>query len=217
MTHTRTTTTTGEAVAIMAICFGLSIAASLNAVASGFPVSGTEFTDAAMLWLLVMELLLGGIAALVLHRRGFAVPTLMPTPTLIGCAWGFALFCVGSVAAGSLMAAFASGQAPQPIDQMTRTANLSLPVIVMVSIVNGAFEEIFLLGFLMRGLRGYGLSVALGVMLLVRILYHLYQGPIGTMGVLGVGFVFGAYFIRFGKLWPPVFAHVLFDLLALTR
>ncbi|CAN5235336.1 CPBP family intramembrane metalloprotease [soil metagenome] len=216
MTHTRTTTTAIEAAAIIAICFGLSIAGSLNAVAAGFPVSGGEFTNGAMLSLLAMEVLLSAVALYVLHRRGFAIWTLVPIPTWIGCAWGLVLFVAASLIGWLLMSLFATSLAPQPIERMVQAAHLSLPVVIAVSVVNGAFEEVFLLGFLMRGLRGYGLSVALGMMLLVRILYHLYQGPVGTVGVFGVGFAFGAFFIRTGKLWPPVFAHVMFDVIGLS-
>jgi membrane protease YdiL (CAAX protease family) len=102
---------------------------------------------------------------------------------------------------------------------MLMQSHLSLSVVALVSLVNGTFEEVFLLGFLMRGLRGYGLSIAFGVPSLVRILCHVYQGPLGTISVLAVGLVFGAYYVRTTKLWPAVFAHILLDFvpLALVR
>jgi membrane protease YdiL (CAAX protease family) len=49
-------------------------------------------------------------------------------------------------------------------------------------------------------------------MLLVRVLYHLYQGPVGAVWVLAIGLVFGLYFMRTNQLWPPVFAHILWDI-----
>ena len=95
---------------------------------------------------------------------------------------------------------------------MTREATLTLPANVLMAMVNGTYEEVFLLGFLVRGLRGWGLSSALGTMLLVRVMYHLYQGPIGALWVFGIGLTFGIYYVRSGNLWPPVFAHVLWDI-----
>jgi membrane protease YdiL (CAAX protease family) len=91
-----------------------------------------------------------------------------------------------------------------------------MPTLVAVSIVNGAFEEVFLLGFLLRGLRAYGLSVAIGSSLLIRMLYHVYQGPIGVLSVLGFGVVLSLYYIRGGSLFSVVFAHVLADIIPFT-
>ena len=82
-----------------------------------------------------------------------------------------------------------------------------------MALVNGAFEEVFLLGFLARALRGFGLAIALGVPTLVRVSYHLYQGPLGALWVFAVGLVFALYYARTVQLWPPVFAHVLWDII----
>jgi membrane protease YdiL (CAAX protease family) len=101
----------------------------------------------------------------------------------------------------------------QPVDAMVQNATVSLAVIVPTAIVNGAYEEVFLLGFLARGLRGHGASVALGVSLLVRILYHTYQGPLGVVSMLVFGGVLGAFYLRTGGLFPVVFAHILADII----
>ncbi len=107
-------------------------------------------------------------------------------------------------------------QPEQPIDRIMVDTKLSMSVIVAFALVNGAFEEIFLLGVLVRGLRGFGLSVAMGLPLLVRVMYHLYQGPIGAIMILFFGWVFTVYYVRYGKLWPVVFAHILGDIVPFT-
>jgi membrane protease YdiL (CAAX protease family) len=193
------------------ICFGLSIVASLQAVASGFRATGA-FTDASLLWLIASEVVLACAALAFLHVRGFAVASLVPTPTLRGGIAGVALFFAAWLIGSLLVAPFAAGQPEQPIDRMMNEAALSMPVIVAMALVNGAFEEVFLLGFLARALRGFGLAIALGVPTLVRVSYHLYQGPLGAVWVFGVGMVFAVYYARTVQLWPPVFAHVLWDI-----
>lgn len=207
---TRTTTTPFEAAAIVAICFGLMIWQSLQAVAAGFP-SG-PFTDAGSYWLVATEVVFGVIALLVLHARGFAVGSLYPTPTLRGALAGAALYVVATLVAMASEAPFASAAAPQPIDSMVSDARLSMSAIITLAVVNGTFEEVFLLGFLTRGLRSFGLGMALGVALLVRVLYHLYQGPLGALSVLAFGLVLSLYYVRSLALWPPVFAHILADI-----
>jgi membrane protease YdiL (CAAX protease family) len=58
----------------------------------------------------------------------------------------------------------------------------------------------------------FGASIAIGVPVLVRALCHLYQGPLGTMSVIGAGVVLGAYYWRKRQLWPVVFAHIFADI-----
>jgi len=205
----RTTTTPGEAAVIMGICFGFPIVSSLDAVASGFP--SHPFSNSGLIWVVGLEVVLAFAAVVVLWLRGFAVSTLMPAPTLKGSAQGIGIFFAAWIVALILVLPF-SDQPEQPYVHMIEDARVTVPVVVLMAMVNGAFEEVFLLGFLVRGLRGFGLSMPLGVMLLVRVLYHLYQGPVGMVWVLGIGLVFGLYFIRTNLLWPPVFAHVLWDI-----
>ena len=93
---------------------------------------------------------------------------------------------------------------------------LSLPYTVALAIVNGAFEEVFLLGALVRGLRGHGLSIAIGVPLLVRALCHLYQGPAGVVWVTLVGATFTLAYVIHGRLWPPVLGDMLWDIVPIV-
>jgi len=209
--RTRSTTTPLEAAVVVTICFGLSIVASLQAMASGFRATGA-FTDASLLWLIASELVLAAAALAFLRLRGFAIASLLPTPTLRGGIAGVALFFGAWLIGSLLVAPFAAGQPEQPIDKMVAEASLSMPIIIAMALVNGAFEEIFLLGFLARALRGFGLAIALGVPTLVRVSYHLYQGPLGALWVFAVGLVFALYYARTVQLWPPVFAHVLWDI-----
>lgn len=95
---------------------------------------------------------------------------------------------------------------------MVAEATLTLPLIVAFAIINGTFEEVFLLGVLTRGLRRHGLSLAIGLPLLVRVSYHLYQGPVGAVWILTFGLLFALLYVRTGSLWPPVFAHILWDI-----
>jgi membrane protease YdiL (CAAX protease family) len=54
--------------------------------------------------------------------------------------------------------------------------------------------------------------VAVGVSLLVRVLYHLYQGPLGAVYVGAFGLVLSLYYVASGKLFPVVLAHALWDI-----
>ncbi|NKI70834.1 CPBP family intramembrane metalloprotease [Collimonas pratensis] len=207
----RTTTSPLEAFSIAMICFGLAIYSSIQAVSAGF--NSGAFTDANLYSIIVMELILGAIAFLVLYIRGFAISTLYPAPSLVGVAVGIATYVATLVAVWVLTAPFVSSQGAQPIDSMVSHASVSLSTVVLVALINGAYEEIFLLGFLLCGLRGYGLSIAMGVSLLVRVLYHLYQGPLGAISILAFGLVLSLNYVRTGSLFSAVFAHILADII----
>lgn len=208
---TRTTSTPLEAAVVVAICFGLSIYASLQAMLGGFQEVGS-FSDRNMIWLIGTELVLATLALVYLDRRGFAVATLLPRPSVRGGLVGIGLFLLAWAVGWLVVTPFEMGRAEEPIDKMMAEATLTLPVIVLAALVNGLFEEMFLLGFLARALRGFGLAVALGVPTLVRLSYHLYQGPLGALWVVAVGLVFTVYYARSVQLWPPVFAHMLWDI-----
>jgi membrane protease YdiL (CAAX protease family) len=160
-----------------------------------------------------LEVVVAAVALLVLHARGFGIGSLYPQPTLRDSLLGAVLYLAATTAAMLSAAPFAGmTAAEQPIDAMVNEARLSAAAVVSVAIVNGTFEEVFLLGFLVRGLRGFGLGTALAVSVLVRVLYHLYQGPLGALSVLVFGLVLCVYFVGTDKLWPPVFAHIVADI-----
>jgi len=84
--------------------------------------------------------------------------------------------------------------------------------VLAMSVVNGLYEEVFLLGYLQSALERFGLAFAVGASLLVRVAYHTYQGPAGAVSVLAFGLILSAYFARRRSLWPVVSAHMFADI-----
>lgn len=206
MTALRIGTTPLEALSIVAICFGWPITVSLMSMFSGFQ-NGT-FTDDYLWGTVFFELVCGGVAFTVLRVRNYDLKSLYPRPSLGGIAMAAALYFV-CVMVGWILAAPFVTSAAQPIEKMMSSASISIPVLVIMALVNATYEEIFLLGFLARGLRKYGTSIAIGVPLLVRVLYHLYQGPLGAIYILVFGLVLSFYYLRTGAIFPVVFADIL--------
>lgn len=202
------TITIVDAAVVSAVCFGLSIVVSLQAVLAGFPAA--RFSEAGNTWMICEEIAWSAIALIYLFIRGFDISSLYPSPSVRGSLAGLGLF-VGAWLAGALVIGpFVNIEKPQMIE--FSYAGISLLSTVVFAMVNGAFEEVFLLGVLVRGLKGFGLSLAIGLPLLVRILYHLYQGPLGVVWVLVFGLMFSLFYVRRQQLWPPVLAHILWDI-----
>jgi len=160
--------------------------------------------------MILIEVILAAAALLYLHVRNFDIHSLYPRPSLRGTFLGLGIFVLAWIASAIATAPFASPE--HPLTAEFSFTGVSLASAVLFAMVNGTFEEIFLLGVLVRGLRGYGLSAAIGIPLLVRVLYHLYQGPLGAVSVLAVGITFTLFYLRGKQLWSPVLAHILLDI-----
>jgi uncharacterized protein len=199
-----------DAIVVTVICFGWFIVASIGAVASGFPTDQVD--DPAFGRLIVFELIFGATAIGYLYYRGHDLAPLVPRPTAMGCLAGLGLYAGVTLAAWPFEMLFHTGSGiAQPIEEMVAQATISLPTLIGFSIVNGIYEETFLIGYLLRALDPLGAPLAIGATVLIRVLYHLYQGPTGTVSILVVGTIFSVFFWRTRKLWPVVFAHIFAD------
>ena len=99
----------------------------------------------------------------------------------------------------------------------TTDRHLSMQLVFLASTVNGIFEEVFVAGYIITALRDVrGLWVAINVSTVVRVLYHLYQGPLGLVTVVPIGLLYGFVYARSRQLWPLIVAHVLIDIIALS-
>ena len=94
---------------------------------------------------------------------------------------------------------------------------MSRPLAVAASVVNGAYEELFLVGFIFKALERYDLKFIIGVSVLLRIIAHVYQGPIGALGIFSMGVLFAFVYARYRQIWPLIVAHVGADMPALVR
>ncbi len=90
-----------------------------------------------------------------------------------------------------------------------------LAAVVTVSVTNGLFEELFVTGYLMTGiLKNHPAWTAVAASVILRTIYHIYQGAIGAASACIVGILFSFYFLKQRKLWPLIVAHALLDIYA---
>jgi membrane protease YdiL (CAAX protease family) len=139
-------------------------------------------------------------------------------PTWKGAAEGLALaivtYAVYVITYLAVYPFFPAALQPRPNDLIA--PDLIFGLVVAVSIVNPLFEEFFVSGYLITTLKQWkDPSFAINVSVTLRWLYHLYQGPLGTVAILPLGFVFAQWYNRTGRLWPLVVAHALFDFVGL--
>ncbi|MFC0582092.1 CPBP family intramembrane glutamic endopeptidase [Micrococcoides hystricis] len=124
---------------------------------------------------------------------------------------------------------------------LSRALNLSPPVeyaagtlyphevlvLILRAFENGILEELIVIAYLFLRAKDLGLIPALPTKLtalttptiwvliatsLIRASYHLYQGIGAGIGNFLMGLLFGAYFLRRGRVAPLIIAHIIIDL-----
>lgn len=205
-TPQRTTSTPAEALGISIVYFGWAIARSIQATDAGHSTSG--FSDEQLIELIETELIFGSAAILILWARGYAVATLLPKPSAAGVWSAVVLYIVAMFLTWAVAAPFGSARF---VEEMMMNTEASPLTVIALGLVNGSYEEIFLLGFFIRGLRGYSLPIVFGASLVLRALIHSYQGPSGVFSVVVFGAMLTAYYVSTGRLFPAVLAHAIAD------
>lgn len=92
----------------------------------------------------------------------------------------------------------------------------TIPMLVLLALRAGILEEVIAVGYLTTRLRDLAVP-AWGILLIqsgLRATYHLYQGFGPFVGNFVMGLVFGAYFLKKGRLAPLIAAHTLIDIVA---
>jgi membrane protease YdiL (CAAX protease family) len=204
----------GEVALIVAIFAGWFIVASVRAVVAGFPVP--HLSDQEALSIVLIECVASPVALAVLYFRGWRLKDGAVRITWFYSFVGLLLFGIAYFAEDFLYEVLSPDIGGGDFLVAFRQSITLSPVVALVtSVVNGVFEEFFLCRYLVEAFSRFGLPMALGVSALVRVAYHLYQGPLGALLVLGFGILVTVFYWRYRQVWPVMFAHILTDLLAL--
>ncbi|HET9864749.1 MAG TPA: CPBP family intramembrane glutamic endopeptidase [Steroidobacteraceae bacterium] len=214
---------------LVVVCgaFGMPIIRSILSLgpgSAGGPGAGRAmvFDDAALIGLVVFEVVQAAFLLWFLHLRGWTLEKvgLRITWKSTGMGWllmvGTYLVAMGAVFVAGLIVPtqIHAGQALYPVPD----PNVSMQLVFLASTVNGIFEELFVAGYVVTALREVrGAWTAINVSTVLRLLYHLYQGPIGIAIIVPMGVLYGFTYARTRALWPLIFAHVLIDIIGLSQ
>ena len=159
-----------------------------------------------------------------LHVRGWTLEGIGFRPELAGTIIGvglaaavFIAYCLAWELADSVFVEATGNQLTDWFGTFIVLApDLGLSTVILVSIVNPFFEETFVCGYLISFLkRKTSISTAINVGVIIRVLYHTYQGPAGILYMIVVGLAFGHWYVRTGRLWPLFVAHACLDVFGL--
>lgn len=210
-----------EFLVVVTWAFGLPIFASIMSLGVPGDSAVPVFTNAELLGTIIFEVIQLGFLTWFLRIRGWTLEKFGLSFSWRGTAAGVVLLAltyaliIGAQHLAQIMFDYdleaAAARAPK-VDP-----DLSMQLVFLVSVVHGIFEELFVAGYIITSLTARrGMWTAINVSVVVRLLYHLYQGPIGIMTAVPMGLLYGYVYSRTRQLWPLVVAHVLVDLIGLS-
>lgn len=89
--------------------------------------------------------------------------------------------------------------------------------VLLVSLVNPVYEEVFLCGYVVAALRErVGVTAAINASAGLRVFCHFYQGALGVLGIVPMALLFAYWYARTARLWPLIVAHAILDLAGLA-
>ena len=193
--------------------FILGSVLSMGSQSTGEP----RITNAHLQSLLIFEVIMYVVLILFLSLRNWRPSDIGLVPSLKDSLTGLGLALAGYlvyVVAWLIVSQFEPALQTRA-DTLVKS-DLSLGMVVAVSIINPIYEEVFVSGYIITALKSRGMWLAINISVAVRLAYHLYQGAYSLINIIPLGLFFGYWYARTGRLWPLIVAHGLFDFLALA-
>jgi len=205
-----------EFILVVLTAFGYFIFGSLLSIF--YPYPAAPVSEASLQSLLIYESVVMLILWKFLSLRGWKLQQLWLVPSVKDTLIGFGLAFVAYIAyliVWSISTRFVPGLNEQAGSLVA--PNLRLGTVLIVSVLNPLFEEIFVCGYVIAALfKSRNVSFAVNVSVGIRLAYHLYQGGVGVVSIIPLGFIFAYWYARTGRLWPVIVAHGIFDFLGLV-
>jgi uncharacterized protein len=210
-----------EFLIVITWAFGQAIFASILSIGDAEILNSQEyFNDAGLISLMLFEALQMLFLGWFLKVRGWTLEKLGLQITWRGTVMGLVL--LGILIGNDLLITWLVELLPADMRAAITlyprpAAELNMSLVFLASVVNGVFEEVFVAGYVIAVLTPVrGMWTAINVSTGIRLLYHLYLGPVAFLVVVPTGLLFGYVFARTRALWPLILAHILIDILALT-
>ena len=164
-----------------------------------------------------MQLLALAFALWVGRIRGWSLATLGSRISWKGTAAGVLLFFVTvlTILFCVVLTNIVAPNSRNPAHSGVTVSGLTLPFLLLFSLINPVYEEVLGTGYVVHSLERYGMLPAVLASALFRTFLHSYKGVDAIVMILPMGLVFGFVYWKWRQLWPLVIAHVIFDLWSL--
>jgi membrane protease YdiL (CAAX protease family) len=173
-----------------------------------------RYTDMGIYLLTIYELIILFILVPLLFIRDWRLKdfNLHFSLRLVGVA--FLLLIASNILSNLSYKAFSVLHLITPELEKAITVKYSITFYGLISllVINSIFEESIVVGYLFKRLEKMSGVLVISFSIIIRQLYHLYQGPIAFLGIVPMGLVFGLYYWKYKQLTPLIIAHGLSNL-----
>lgn len=210
---------------VVAVAFGWSILGSVSALLSGRTVgqvgAADSFTSTHLYAVVLVELIALPVIATILYLRGWRLKdfplSITTKATIIGLVV-FVFVWLGELVMNAVSTALFDSLRPE-LERLATYKPSSPPDLIAISVlvlVNPLFEEVIVCGYVIPVLSArFGQTTAINVSVIIRGLYHLYQGVAMLPFHLLYGLIQAYLFVRLRQLWPLIVSHAALDFMAL--
>jgi len=98
---------------------------------------------------------------------------------------------------------------PRGNPDFLRVSHLTVPFIILISIVNPVFEEAIESGYFFLALQRHGVWLTIFAAALFRGFLHITMGLTGFVTMFAMGLLYGFVYWKRRQLWPLIVAHSL--------
>ena len=203
-------TPTDEFIVVIVAALGATFVANVLYVFFPLP-SQTAISEDALHELLVIEPIILVLVGWFLYARGWTLDTIGLLPSLKDTIFGVGLAFVIEFGSIAVWLVWTQLGLPSPTTSGAIAGPFNPITIIAVSVLNPIFEEIVLSGYVITALkRRTTWQIAATASVALRALCHIYQGS-AIVYMLVFGIVLAWWYARYGRLWPLIIAHVVFD------
>jgi uncharacterized protein len=194
-----------ELILITLICFGPFAAISFWGVIR----RQTElvFDDQRIYMIVAIELVAGAIAIVILRMRGWTASDLGMRVSMPLTIAGMALFIGANITIATFYELFRAVSGTDPAAATTPVIRTSWLALILLLLIDPIYEETLVAAYVVRAAESSGALFAISLSAAIRLVCHLYQGPITAVTILPLGLIFAAVYWKWRRVWPLVVAH----------
>ena len=194
-----------ELILISLICFGPFAATSIAGLMRQETI--LLYDDRRLYTIVAIEVVASMFAIAILRARGWKLSDFNLRPSMLQLIAGMVLFIGANVTIASFYTVFRAVTGTDPALATTPVARATWPALILLCLIDPLYEETFEVAYILRATERDGPAFGITLSATIRLICHLYQGPIAPLTILPLGIIFAVVYWRTRRVWPLAIAH----------
>jgi len=205
--------TIAEVIIVLTLGFGLFIYSSTKTAffSDSIATSTQDYNSYDFAFIILYDFIILSIIVYFLKYRRWTIKdfNLDFTPIMLGIGLILAFVRISSGIIVSNTIEFINILSPNTVSGPAITLHTNFLSTAIIVVVNSFFEEFLLIGYLFKRFEKMHPAFVILISAIIRASYHTYQGLNFLPSILIMATIFGAYYIKYKKLWPLIIAHAI--------